>query len=97
MKEVTITNMEGNKKLFVANLAPGVTEGELEEQFSFFGRVRFVRIVEGKRIAFVKMYNPQDAHEAKLGINGIELHGKRIWVEDAYPRKKKQHKLNIVK
>jgi RNA recognition motif-containing protein len=89
MKEVTVTDMEDNKKLFVANLAPGVTEGELAEQFSFFGRVRFVRIIEDKRIAFVKMFDSGDAYEAKLGLNGIELHGQRIWVEEAYARKKK--------
>jgi len=76
------------RRLFVANIAPDVSEADLKEQFSYFGNVRFLRIIEHKRIGFVEMFDPGDAYRARIGLNGITLNGRSIRVEKAHPRGK---------
>ena len=77
------------RRLFTANLAPDVTEEDLMEEFSYFGGVRSLKIIEGKGIGFVTMYHPADAERARIGLNGIDFHGRRIRVERANPRRRK--------
>jgi RNA recognition motif-containing protein len=77
------------RRLFTANLAPDVTEKDLIEEFSYFGGVRSLKIIEGKGIGFVTMYHPGDAERARIGLNGIDFHGRRIRVERALSRRKK--------
>lgn len=79
--------MEG-RRLFVANIAPDVSEAELKEQFSYFGNVRFLRIIENKRIGFVEMFDSGDAYRARMGLNGIVLSGRSLRVEKAQPRRR---------
>jgi len=76
-----------NKKLFVGNLGSDISEAELREQFSYFGRIQFMKIIEDKGIAFVRMARPAEAYQARLGLNGIELNGRRIRVVEAKSRK----------
>jgi len=76
-----------NKNLFVGNLGSNITEDELREQFSYFGRVQFIRLINEKGIAFVRMMRAEDAYNARLGLNGIQLNGHRIRVQEARPRK----------
>ena len=78
--------MQGSK-LFVGNIDEAVSTDELTEYFSYFGNVMYVNIFNGKGIAFVKMWNSADAERAILGLNGIELKGRRIRVEKARPVK----------
>jgi RNA recognition motif-containing protein len=73
-------------KLYVGNLDHSVTPNLLEEQFSYFGKVRFVRLFEGAGFGFVKMVKEADAENAVMGLNGVELAGKRIKVEKARRR-----------
>jgi len=76
-----------NRNLFVGNLGPHITEDELREQFSYFGRVRFIRFLKEKGIAFVRMVRAEDAYNARLGLNGVQLNGHRIRVLEARPKK----------
>jgi RNA recognition motif-containing protein len=76
-----------NRDLFVGNLGPNITEDELLEQFSYFGRVRFIRLIKEKGIAFVRMVRAEDAYNARLGLNGVQLDGHRIRVMEARPKK----------
>jgi RNA recognition motif-containing protein len=76
-----------NRNLFVGNLGPNITEDELREQFSYFGRVRFIRVIKEKGIAFVRMVKAEDAYNARLGLNGVQLNGHRIRVLEARPKK----------
>ena len=76
-----------NRNLFVGNLGPHITEDELREQFSYFGRVRFIRVIKEKGIAFVRMVRAEDAYNARLGLNGVQLNGHRIRVLEARPKK----------
>jgi RNA recognition motif-containing protein len=76
-----------NRDLFVGNLGPNITEEELHEQFSYFGRVRFIRFLKEKGNAFVRMARAEDAYNARLGLNGVQLNGHRIRVLEARPKK----------
>ncbi len=76
-----------NRNLFVGNLGPNITEDELREQFSYFGRVRFIRVIKEKGIAFVRMVRSEDAYNARLGLNGVQLNGHHIRVLEARPKK----------
>jgi RNA recognition motif-containing protein len=76
-----------NRNLFVGNLGLHITEDELYEQFSYFGRVRFIRYIKEKGIAFVRMARVEDAYNARLGLNGVQLNGHRIHVLEARPKK----------
>jgi RNA recognition motif-containing protein len=76
--------MQGNK-LFVGNLSFAVSEDELREAFSPFGSVLSVNIIHGKGFGFVEMDTPQTALAAKDGMNGKELDGRNITVDEARP------------
>jgi RNA recognition motif-containing protein len=86
-QEVKNSIIMENKNLFVGNLGSNITEDELREQFSYFGRVRFIRLINGRGIAFVRMMRAEDAYNARLGLNGIQLNGQRIRVMEARPKK----------
>jgi RNA recognition motif-containing protein len=77
-----------NKTLFLGNLCPNITEDELAEQFSYFGRIRFIRLVKEKGIGFVRMATAEAAYYARLGLNGVQLNGRQIRVQEARTRKK---------
>ena len=76
-----------NRTLFVGNLGPHITKNELEEQFSYFGRVRFIRLIKEKGIGFVRMATAEAAYYARLGLNGVQLNGRQIRVLEARPKK----------
>jgi RNA-binding proteins (RRM domain) len=76
--------MQGSK-LYVGNLSYSVTNGELEELFSKHGEVKQVNIIEGKGFGFVEMSTPEEAEKAKEELNGFELKGRTMKVDEARP------------
>ena len=78
--------------IHVGNLAREVTEGNLLQAFEAFGRVESVRIIkdkvsnEPKGFAFVEMSDKADAQSAINGLNGKELNGRALKVNEARPR-----------
>jgi len=79
------------RTLFVFNIPKDLPERELLEQFSYFGRVRHVRLMRQKGYGFVEMARPEEAETAIKGLNGIILRGSAIKVEPARPRRKRRH------
>jgi len=77
-----------SRRLFVGNLGSNVSADELREQLSYFGRLRFLKVIEDKGIAFVGMASKTEAHNARMGLNGIQLNGRRIRVTEMRPKKK---------
>src|SRR2546428_14080802 len=77
------------KKLFVGNLAYGVTEDELRELFAQAGTCESVSIVidrdtgQSRGFGFVTMASAEDAERAKKQLAGTELSGRRLRVDDA--------------
>jgi RNA recognition motif-containing protein len=72
-----------DKKILVGNLEYSVTPDELKEQFSYFGRVKYVKRLTG--FGFVEMCRTRDAEYSIVGLNKVELKGRKIRVEKAHP------------
>jgi len=77
------------KKLFVGNLAYAVTEDTLRELFAGAGTCESVSIVtdrdtgQSRGFAFVMMATAEDAERAKRQLNGTDVEGRRLRVDDA--------------
>jgi RNA recognition motif-containing protein len=79
-------------EIFVGNLGPEVTETEIEALFKPFGQVAAVQVVrelfsgQGKGFGFVEMPGRQHSLNAIAGLNGRELAGRPLKVNEARPR-----------
>jgi RNA recognition motif-containing protein len=76
--------MQGSK-LYVGNLSYSTSSGQLEELFSSHGEVKQVNVIEGKGFAFVEMSNTAEAEKAKEALDGYELEGRTLRVDEARP------------
>jgi len=72
-------------KLFVYGVNSRCPKGVLEDEFGRFGDVTDVHITE-KGFAFVTMENQDDAEEAIRKLNGAEIDGQEVKVEESRPR-----------
>jgi len=77
-------------KLYVGNLNYQVTEEELKEIFSAHGQVVSVTLIAGKGFGFVEMDSPESAQKAKEALNGTDLQGRTMNVDEARPPKKRE-------
>lgn len=84
-----------SKKLFVGGISWNLTEEELKEAFSKVGEVEEAKIItdrvsgRSKGFGFVTMKNPEDAEKAIEEMNGVELDGRAITVNEARPQKER--------
>lgn len=78
--------------IYVGNLAYSVTQEELQEAFGSFGRVSSVKIIIDREtgnprgFAFVEMPDNAEAQKALEGMNGYQLQGRALSVNEARPR-----------
>lgn len=78
--------------LFVGNLPYSTTEGDLRDLLARAGRVTAVRVVtdldtgRSRGYAFVEMATPDDAARAAAELNGFNLNGRSIVVNEARSR-----------
>lgn len=81
--------------IYVGNLAYDVREDDLRQSFEAFGRTESVSIVkdkysgESKGFAFVEMPAKDEAQAAIDGLNGKDLKGQNLKVNEARPRPEK--------
>lgn len=79
-------------EIFVGNLAPQTTETELTELFKAFGEVRSAQVKRdlfsgvSKGFGFVEMPGRQHSLNAIAGLNGKDLHGQPLRVNEAQSR-----------
>ena len=79
-------------KLYVGNLSFQTTEGALEEAFSQFGTVKDTLLVMDKMtqrsrgFGFVTLETAEEGQRAIEGLNGKQLDGRTITVNEARPR-----------
>lgn len=82
-------------KLFVGNLAYSLTDSQLEEHFSQAGKVLSAKVItdratgQGKGFGFVEMSTPEEAQKAIKELNGSDLAGRAIVVNEARPREER--------
>jgi RNA recognition motif-containing protein len=78
--------------IYVGNLPFSLSEAELQGAFAEFGQVASVSIIkdkftgESRGFAFVEMPNANEAQAAIAGLNGQDLKGRALVVNEARPR-----------
>jgi RNA recognition motif-containing protein len=80
------------KKLYVGNLAYGVTDGDLQQMFGAYGAVQSAQVImdrdtgRSKGFGFVEMGSDAEAQAAIAGLNGTESGGRSLTVNEAKPK-----------
>jgi RNA recognition motif-containing protein len=77
--------------IYVGNLNYNLSEDELEKVFSTYGEVTSVKIIrdkytdQSKGFGFIEMTNDADAQKAIDELNGTEVKGRELRVNQARP------------
>jgi RNA recognition motif-containing protein len=80
------------KKLYVGNLAYGVTNTDLQTMCEAFGSVQSAQVImdrdtgRSKGFGFVEMGSDAEAQAAITGLNGKQVDGRSLTVNEAKPR-----------
>lgn len=89
---VGTTNIRMSNKLYVGNLSFKTTEDELRSAFGQFGSVTDVYVAMDKMtgrprgFAFVTMGTAEEAKSASEKMNGTDLGGRQLTVNEARPK-----------
>ncbi len=84
-----------SKKLYVGGLPYSTTEEEVKELFAPYGNTESVRIISDKftgksrGFGFVEMTNDDEALKAIEAINGRDLNGRSLIVNEARPEERR--------
>ncbi|MCD6385267.1 RNA-binding protein [Candidatus Sumerlaeota bacterium] len=79
--------------IYVGNLSREVTDEDLRQEFSAFGEVSSATVIqdrytgESRGFGFVEMTAKDEANAAIKALNGKELKGRVIKVNEARPRR----------
>ena len=80
------------KNIYVGNISFKTTEEDLNQAFSAYGQVERVQIVKDREtgqargFAFVEMPVDSDADKAMAALNGADVGGRTLTVNEARPR-----------
>jgi cold-inducible RNA-binding protein len=80
------------KNLYVGNLPHSTTEADLRAKFEVHGAVEKVSIVTDRNtgqprgFAFVEMTNASQADKAIAALNGTDLGGRTLMINEARPK-----------
>jgi RNA recognition motif-containing protein len=80
------------KKLYVGNLGYGVTDSDLAQLFAAHGTVQSAQVImdrdtgRSKGFGFVEMKSDQEAAAAITALNGHEVGGRALTVNEARPK-----------
>ncbi|MCX6563906.1 MAG: RNA-binding protein [Candidatus Aminicenantes bacterium] len=78
--------------IYVGNISREVTETDLKDAFAAFGMVQSASIIkekytgESRGFGFVEMPNKEEADKALAELNGKDLKGRNLTVNEAKPR-----------
>ena len=78
--------------IYVGNLAYEVTDESLQTAFTEYGEVTTARVImdrfsgRSRGFGFVEMANNDEAEAAIKGLNGTDLDGRSLTVNEARPR-----------
>ena len=85
------------KKIFVGNFAYNMTEGELRSMFEPFGAIASVTLATDRDtgrvrgFGFVEMPNDVEAEKAMAALNGKDVGGRTINVNEARPKSERSN------
>src|SRR5881296_1611229 len=92
MRRVLFSEAPMGKKLYVGNLTYGVTDATLLQMFEPHGTVQSAQVImdrdtgRSKGFGFVEMGSDQEAQAAIQALNGKEVDGRSLTVNEAKPR-----------
>jgi RNA recognition motif-containing protein len=81
--------------IYVGNLSYTMTEGELRDAFAAFGTVTSAKILmdrdtgRSRGFGFVEMPNQSEGEAAISNLNGKELGGRALRINEARPRERR--------
>ena len=81
------------KKVYIGNMSYDTTEGKLQELFAAHGEVASVSVITDRYtgrprgFAFVEMATGEAAEAAIAALNGQEVDGRQLTVNQARPQK----------
>lgn len=84
-----------SNKLYVGGLPYSVTEGQLQEIFQAHGTVASARVITDKLsgrsrgFGFVEMSSEGEAQKAIEALNGAQLEGRTLVVNEARPQERR--------
>ena len=79
-------------KIYVGNLAYSVTDEDLKKAFEAFGQVESANVIrdqysnQSKGFGFIEMSDSSQAKAAISGLNGKDLKGRTLTVNQAKPK-----------
>jgi RNA recognition motif-containing protein len=82
--------------IYVGNLSYGMSEDELRDAFGAFGAVSSVKILmdretgRSRGFGFVEMPNQSEAEAAIAQLNGKDLGGRALRINEARPREQQR-------
>jgi RNA recognition motif-containing protein len=80
------------KKLYVGNLSYGISDSDLQQMFGPHGTVQSAQVImdrdtgRSKGFGFVEMSSDQEAQAAIAALNGKEVEGRNLTVNEARPK-----------
>src|SRR5947209_10766519 len=80
------------KKLYVGNLSYGISDSTLAQMFQPYGNVQSAQVImdrdtgRSKGFGFVEMGSDQEAQAAIQAMNGKEMEGRALTVNEARPK-----------
>jgi RNA recognition motif-containing protein len=80
------------KKIYVGNLSYGISDSDLQQMFEAHGSVQSAQVImdrdtgRSKGFGFVEMGSDQEAQAAIAALNGKEMDGRALTVNEARPR-----------
>jgi len=78
--------------IYVGNLSPDVTGDDLRQAFGAFGQVESANVItdkfsgESRGFGFVEMPSKDEATAALAGMNGKDIKGRAVSVNEAKPK-----------
>ena len=78
--------------IYVGNLSYNTTDDQLREAFEAYGQVTSATVIKDKYsgrsrgFGFVEMPSNEEAQAAIVGLNGAEMDGRSLTVNEARPR-----------
>jgi RNA recognition motif-containing protein len=89
-----------SKNLYVGGLPYTVADEKLQELFSAYGTVQAARVItdkytgQSRGFGFVEMSTPAEAQHAIQALNGSQLDGRKLVVNEARPQEKRSEPRN---
>src|SRR2546422_10586521 len=84
-----------SNKLYVGGLPYSITEGKLQEIFAAHGTVESAKVItdkftgQSRGFGFVEMASGSEAQKAIQALNGTQLEGRTLTVNEAKPQAKR--------